>query len=306
MRVALFGGTGFVGSYILDVLQAAGHEPVVLVRRGSESRVRHPERCLTVPGDIEDAAAIAATLKDCDAAIYLIGILRESQARGITFEAMQFEGARRVIDIAKEQGVRRILLMSANGASGDGTPYQRTKFRAEQYLADSGLRGTVFRPSIVFGDPRGRMEFCTQMLEQMIAPPIPAPAFFRGLSPARGGFSMTPVHVEDVARAFAGALADPGCDGRVFPLGGAETLAWPEIVRCIATAVGKRKLVLPAPAVFVKAACLALDRFAWFPITRDQLDMLLDGNVVESREAFERFGIDERAMTVEALDYLNG
>ena len=84
--------------------------------------------------------------------------------------------ARRVIDAAVSQGVRRMLLMSANGARPEGTPYERTKYLAERHLADSGLDGTVFRPSVVFGDPRGRMEFCTQLRDQMIRPPVPAPA----------------------------------------------------------------------------------------------------------------------------------
>ncbi len=304
MRVALFGATGFVGSYVIDALLEAGHEPVVMVRPGSEGKLRQPERCLAVPGEVGDAAAIAATLRGCDAAIYLVGILREQPEQGITFKALQYEGAKRVIDAAKSQGVKRFLLMSANGVREDGTDYQRTKYLAERHLADSGLDGTVFRPSVVFGDPRGLMEFCTQLKGEMIDPPIPAPAFFRGLSPLSGGFSMTPVHVEDVARAFVCALDRAEAVGKTYPLGGAETLEWPEIIRRIAAAGGKRKLILPAPAVFVHAACTAFDHFDWFPITRDQLSMLLEGNEVREREAFALFGIDERPMSIEALDYL--
>ncbi len=304
MRVAVFGGTGFVGSYIIDALLDAGHEPVVLVRPGSEGKVRHSDHCLTVPGAIDDAAAIAATLRDCDAAIYLIGILREEPATGITFEALQYAGARRCIDAAREQGVRRFLLMSANGVRADGTAYQTTKFKAEQHLAASGLAGTVFRPSVIFGDPRGRMEFCTQLEQEMIDPPIPAPAFFRGLLPRQGGFNMSPVHVADVAQAFVRALDNDQTHGQVYPLGGAETLAWPEIIERIAASVGRRKLILPAPAAAVHLACLAFDRFSWFPLTREQLTMLLEGNAVDSREAFRLLGIDERGFNVANLNYL--
>jgi len=304
MQVALIGGTGFVGGYIVDALLEAGHEPVLLVRHGSEDKVRQPDRCRIVPGDVADGDAVAKALEGCDAAIYLVGILREDPDAGITFEAMQYEGAKRTIDAAKDRGVSRFILMSANGAAPEGTDYQRTKYRAEQYLLDSGLDGTVFRPSIIFGDPHGLMEFCTQLKQQMIALPIPAPAFFRGLSPASGGFSMTPVHVEDVARAFVMSLARPETFGQVYPLGGAETLEWPEIIRRIAKGSGRGKLILPAPAAFVRLACLALDRFRWFPMTRDQLDMLLQGNEVGSREAFDLFGIEERSMTPEELSYL--
>ena len=304
MRVALFGGTGFVGSYVIDALLAAGHDPVPLVRPGSEYKVRQAGRCRLVPGDVDNAAAIASALKSCDAAIFLIGILRERPKKGITFEALQYEAARRVIDAASGQGVRRLLLMSANGVSADGTAYESTKFRAERYLAASALDGTVFRPSVVFGDPRGRTEFCTQLRDQMVRPPLPAPAFFTGISPRRGTFSMTPVHVRDVAAAFVGSLDDPGTIGETFPLGGPDTLAWPEILRRIADACGRRKLILPVPVLPIRLAAAALDRFPFFPVTRDQLDMLVKGNVVTSQRLFERFGIEPAGFSAAELAYL--
>jgi uncharacterized protein YbjT (DUF2867 family) len=302
MRVAVFGGTGFVGSYLVDALLEAGHEPRLLVRRGSESKVRHAGRCAVVTGGIEDRAAVDATLEGCEATIYLVGILREDPAAGITFRAMQYEGACRVIDAAKAKRVDRFLLMSANGVRQDGTPYQRTKFEAERYLAGSGLRATVIRPTVIFGDPRGRMEFGTQLRDQMIRPPIPAPAFFAGLWPGRS-FSMTPVHVEDVAQAFVRALA-PEAAGETFALGGSEELSWAEIIRRIAKATGRRKLIVPVPVVAVRSVALLLDRFRFFPITRDQLIMLMEGNSVPTTRDFERLGINPAAMTVDRLAYL--
>jgi NADH dehydrogenase len=304
MRTAIFGGTGFVGSYLIDALLEAGHEPSLLVRPGSESKVRHAGRCRLTPGEIDDDAAIARTLEDCPAAIYLIGILREKPAKGITFRAMHYDAARRVIDAARTRQAGRFLLMSANGVKPDGTAYQRTKYEAERYLEQSGLRGTVLRPAVIFGDPRGRMEFATQLRNQMIRPPLPAPALFSGISPRRGTFSMTPVFVEDVARAFQRSLDDDATVGRVLHLGGSEELAWPAIVRRIAEASGRRKVVLPVPAGALRIAAAALDRFSFFPITRDQLTMLMEGNTVSSTGDFERLGIHPAAMTLARLAYL--
>lgn len=303
MRVAVFGGTGFVGSYLVDALLDAGCEPRLLVRRGSEGKVRQADRCEVITGNIDDRSAIDATLEGCDAAVYLVGILREDPGPGITFRAMQYEGACRVMDAARAANVERFLLMSAHGVRQDGTPYQRTKFEAERYLARSGLRGTVFRPAVIFGNPRGRMEFGTQLRDQMIRPPVPAPAFFRGLSPGRT-FCMTPVYVEDVAQAFTRALASDVTVGQTLELGGGEDLAWPEIIRRVAAASGRRKLIIPVPAAAVHAAAALLDRFRFFPITRDQLVMLMEGNSVQTTRDFEQLGIIPAAMTVDRLAYL--
>jgi uncharacterized protein YbjT (DUF2867 family) len=304
MRVALFGGTGFVGSYLIDALLHEGHQPVVLVRAGSEARLHRADECIAVAGGLESRTAIAATLRDCDAAIYLVGILRENPSAGITFKALQYDAARLCMETALEQGVARFLLMSANGARADGTPYQQSKFAAEEFLLQSGLQGTAFRPSVIFGDPRGRMEFCTQLLRDMIVPPLPAPAFFSGFSVARGGFAMSPVAVTDVASAFTGALRDSAFIGKVYPLGGLATLSWPDIIRTIATASGRRKWIVPVPAAPVLAVCRLLDRFPWFPLTRDQLRMLLEGNTVESGAAFDQLNMRPRRFAVEELSYL--
>lgn len=307
MKVAIFGGTGFVGSYIVDRLLAEGHTPRVLVRAGSASRLRQPERHEIVTGEIGDADAVARCLEGAEAAIYNIGLIREFPRRGITFEAMHYAGAVTAIDAAVHGGVRRFVLMSANGVKPGGTGYQSTKFRAEQYLASSGLDWTVFRPSVVFGDPRGLQEFCSQLRDEMIAPPLPAPLFHEGLWPGGAGrFRMSPVAVEDVAAAFAGSLAEPASVRRILPLGGPDALEWREIIARIAAASGKKKLTVPAPVGVMRAAASLLDRFEWFPVTGEQLQMLMEGNVCDGSEAWRLFGIKPKRFTVENLGYLAG
>ena len=306
MRVALFGGTGFVGSYIVDELVKNEHQPVLLMRPGSESKVRHRDQCTLVSGDIRDSDAIRKTLEGCDAAIYLIGILRESPGKGITFEEMQYRGARRTIDLAVEAGVRRFLLMSANGVKPDGTPYQRTKYQAEQYLESTELNWTVFRPSIIFGDPRGQpMEFCSMLYQQMIKPPLPAPLFYKGLVPTDAGtFRMAPVHVRDVAAVFVKSLDQPEVHAKIFAVCGPDALQWKEIIRLIGKVVGKDKLMVPAPAFGVKSVATILDRFEFFPVTRDQITMLLEGNTCDSTEVFERLDVVPTTFDENSLAYL--
>jgi len=305
MRVALFGGTGFVGSYLIDALSRAGHEPSLLVRAGSEGRIDERSRCRVVSGHIGAADAVTRTLDGCDAVIYNIGILEENPDNGITFQALQYDGARAAIDAATAAGVRRFVLMSANGVKAEGTAYQETKFGAERYLAQSGLDHTVFRPSVIFGDPRGRMEFCTQLVEQMIRPPLPVPDFFRGRSPRTGGIEMSPVHVRDVAAAFVNALRDQSTVGQTLLLCGPEVLSWREIVTRIAAACGREKKILPVPIGPVIAIAGLLERFEFFPATRDQLVMLMEGNTGDSSEIFQRLGIEPHRFDATALAYLS-
>jgi NADH dehydrogenase len=304
MHVGLIGGTGFVGSYLTDALIDAGHTPVLLVRPGSESRVQRPESCMLVSGDVDDDNALDVLMGQCEAVIFNIGLLREKPSKGITFEALQQRAAIRAVDHARERGVRRFLLMSANGVDAEETAYQRTKRRAERHLEDSGLDWTIFRPSVIFGEPRGRQEFCSQLKRDVIDSPLPAPLFFPGLNPvAAGRFELSPVHVADVAEAFVRALDAPETVHRVLHLGGPATLSWQAILKTIAEAAGRRKLMLPVPALGVSAAATLFDRWESFPVTRDQLHMLLQGNRCDSTD-LEALGIEPRAFDTGQLAYL--
>ena len=305
MRVTIFGGTGYVGSYLVDALVAAGHRPVLLVRPGSEHKVEHADACDTVSGDVFDTPAVGRAIEGADAVIFNIGILREDPDSGITFQRMHFDAARQAIDGAVQAGARRFLLMSANGARADGTDYQRSKLQAEEYLRATDLEWTIFQPSVLFGDPRGRMEFATQLKHDIVDSPLPAPLFYPGLLPTGAGeFAMSPVHVQDVAQAFVTALERPDTARQVFRLGGPAAVSWRGILHTIADAVGKKKLMLPAPAWGVSFVAGLLERFPAFPITRDQIRMLLEGNTCPPDDLV-KLGIDPQPFDAGALTYLN-
>ena len=280
MKVAVVGATGFVGGYLVDALLDAGHEPSVLVRPGSESKLRHSSRCLVTEGDLDSDQAIRALLAGCDAVIYNVGLLREYPRKSITFEAMHFSAPARVMELAKQCEVSRFLLMSANGVRRPGTPYQETKLRAEEYLRDSSLEFTIFQPSVIFGDPRGTMEIATQLYRDMIRAPLPAVRFHTGLNPLRDDVVMSPVHVRDVAEAFVNSLTCDATIGQSYALGGPEDLSWGEMLQRISAAVGKRKLTVPMPIAVMKFAATLLGWLPSFPATRDQLTMLAEGNAV--------------------------
>ena len=305
MKVAIIGGTGFVGGYLVDALLDAGHEPHVLVRPGSESKLHRAGECRITKGDLGSADAIDSVVTGCDAIIYNVGILREFPREGITFEALQYRGAESVAEAAKRAGVRRFLLMSANGIDSAETPYQTTKLRAEAMIRESGLDYTIFRPSVIFGDPRGTMEFATQLYRDMVRMPLPAVGFHTGLSPANGEVLMSPVHVRDVADAFVNALTDDSTKGKCFALGGPEVVSWPQMLQRIAAAVGKKKLILPMPIGFMKLGATLLDWLPFFPVTRDQLTMLADGNTAEPDELAELIGRKPAEFSPGNLAYLD-
>ncbi len=304
MKVAVIGGTGFVGGYLLDALVAGGHEVSVLVRPGSESKVRPSPGVHTTPGDLASAEALRSVVQGCDAVIYNVGILREFPRQGITYESTQYTGAVHTVDAALDAGVSRMLLMSANGVKRGGTAYQDTKRRAEEYALQSGLDVTVFRPSVIFGDPRGTMEFATQLYRDMVRPPVPAVGFFASGGPEKGAILMSPVHIDDVARAFVTALDDDATIGRTYELGGPEVLTWQEMITRIARATGRSKWILPMPTWIMRTGATLFDWLPFFPVTRDQLTMLEEGNTADPGILEGLTGTTPKGFSAENLGYL--
>ena len=305
MRVAVVGATGFVGSYVVDLLLEQGHEVKQLVRPGSEHKARHADSTRIVFGSIDSASSLNELVADCDAVIYSVGILRESPRKEITFENTQFDGVARTVDAAVANGVARFLLLSANGVKNPGTPYQETKKRAEELLLASNLDATIFRPSVIFGDPRGRMEFATQLFRDMVRPPIPAVNFFKGWRPGRGDVLMSPLHVKDVARAIVSALDSQQTIGTTYELGGPETLSWSDMIRRIAATTGRKKWLIPMPIGLMKIAATFFDFLPFFPVTRDQLTMLQEDNTANSEAVETLTGTEPVAFSIAQLDYLN-
>ena len=229
MRIAVFGGTGFVGYQLVKFLLKKEFELSLLVRPASKNNVDFEGEVKIVSGSVDSEKAIKETIKDSDFVIYNIGILEESPKEGATFEELQYQSAKRIIDISRARSIKKFILMSANGIDQNCTKYQKTKLAAETHLINSGLTYTIFRPSVIFGDPHGRMEFATQLFNEMIKTPIPAVNFISSLSPKLNSVKLSPVHIEDVIEAFFVALKSDATNNQLYALGGPDELTWGRI-----------------------------------------------------------------------------
>jgi NADH dehydrogenase len=304
MKVSVFGGTGFVGGYLIKELIHKGMIPRVLVRNGSESKITSTSEIVT--GRIENQNAVTETIDGTEAVIYNIGIIRECLSKGVTFAELHLKGVKSCIKLAHQLGVKRFILMSANGVKLDGTGYQKTKWQAEELLKVSGLEWTIFRPSLIFGysGDNGNSEFCTQIRDDMLSLPMPAPMFYQGLFPINAGsFSLSPIHVKNVAEFFVTAINQKESIGKVYVLGGPETITWKKIIHQIALASGKPTWKVPIPLILIKAVATLFDSYEWFPVTREQLIMLMEGNTVD-KHYFTDFGIEAIPFETDNLIYL--
>jgi uncharacterized protein YbjT (DUF2867 family) len=283
MKVFVTGGTGFVGRELLRQLVASGHTVRALVRKGSEDKLAVLANVEVHPGDVTNAGSLDGALAGCDALIHLVGIIREFPARGVTFSKLHVEATANVLQAAAKQGVKRYLHMSSNGTRKDGiTAYHRTKWQAEERVRESPLDWTIFRPSLIFGLGGEFVNMLAELIRRVPVVPVIGD----------GQYLTQPVAVEQVAASFVKALSMPETIGATYQLGGADSYTYDEILDLTAKAMGKGKVSkIHQPLCMIKPMIKLLQGFEKFPITEDQLKMLVEGNVCDPGEWARTFDL---------------
>ncbi len=301
LRVLVTGGTGFVGTHLVNALLRRGHDVAVLARRPGAARNRFNHPVESVAGNVLDRESLAQGARGRDAVIHLVGIIHEDGEQ--TFDRLHREAAENVVAAMGAAGVRRLLHMSAMGSSEDApSEYARTKAAGEKAVRASALDWTVFRPSILFGPGDG---FVSRLAPIVRANPLFIPVIGSGQT------RFAPVSVYDVVRVFADALEKPQTVRRAFEIGGPDVLTLNEIYREIASAIGKpRKPLVHFPLWWGR---FLAGRFEWAfrrgwldepPLTRDQLKSLARDNVADLSDTLAVFEGPWRPFRLGIREYL--
>lgn len=250
MRVAITGGTGFVGCHGAERFRP---ENVVAVSRRTGV-------------DVDDVEALAAAFTGCDVVVHCAGINREVGTQ--TFQRVHVEGTASVIDAAKRAGVRKIVMVSfLRARPGSGSGYHESKFAAEELVRASGLDFTVLKPGMIYGHGDHLIDHLSRTVRTL--PLFPTVGFKE--RPIR------PIPVSDFADVVEAAVSGR-LSGEAVAVTGAEQLLLSEVVRRVARVVGRRVFVFPAP---VWAHYLFAQVFEWTMkvplLAKAQVRMLAEG-----------------------------
>ena len=271
--VTVFGGSGFVGRYVVQRLASDGWTIRVAVRHPARASFLKPLgdigqiTPLCVP--LQDAGAVAAALSGADAAVNLVGVLFEGGRQ--RFQAVHAEGAGTIASAAAAAGVDSLVHVSALGAAADSaSAYARSKAAGEAEVREAFPEATILRPSVVFGPEDDFFNRFAEMAR--FSPALPLVG--------GGGTRFQPVYVGDVARAVVTALNDPDCRGKAYELGGPRTYSFKEILELLLEVIGRRRMLISLPFSLARLQATFLELLPKPPLTRDQVALLRHDNVV--------------------------
>jgi NADH dehydrogenase len=291
MKIFIAGGTGFVGEHLVAELLRSGHT----VRLLMHSRRTLPGNIEQIAGDVTRLESFAEGLAGCDAIINLVGIIREFPSRGMTFERLHVTATANMLAAAAGSGISRYLQMSALGTRPDAVSgYHRTKWRAEELVRASALTWTIFRPSLIFGPHDAFINMLAAQLH--LAPVIPVIG--------SGSYRLQPIHAGDVARCFTRALEMPVTIGQTYELCGNDRLSYEALLDMVADTLGKPRPFKPhLPLGLMKRVIPVLQKIPPFPITTDQLQMLVEESI-GGDEWQQLFGFQPRGLREGIAEYL--
>ncbi|HEX4342633.1 MAG TPA: NAD(P)H-binding protein [Verrucomicrobiae bacterium] len=269
MKIAITGGTGFVGRNIARVLAQAGHE-VVLLARGLDQKdpsIHHLPNTHFVATGVNDPHQLIQAFAGCDAVAHCAGINREIGTQ--TYRRVHIEGTRNVVNAAQQTGVKKIILISFLRARPNcGSGYHESKFAAEEIIRQSGLDYTVFKCGVIYG--KG-----DHMLDHL------SHAFYTFPLFAFVGFKDKPIRpnaVEDVARIVKTSLVDGALSRQTVAVLGPDKLMLRQVVRQVAHAVDRHPLMFPMPVWFHYILGWWVERIMRVPLVSvAQVKMLFEG-----------------------------
>ncbi|MHA7850350.1 complex I NDUFA9 subunit family protein [Roseovarius sp.] len=301
--VTIYGGSGFVGRYIARRLAKAGWRVRVAVRRPNEAMHVKPYGVVgqvePVFCNIRDDASVRAVMNGADAVVNCVGTF-DRKGRN-NFDAVQHQGAARIARIAAEEGVARMVHISAIGADPESASlYAQTKAKGERAILQAMPDAVILRPSVIFGPEDAFFNrFAGMSRFSPVLPVVGAETRFQ------------PVYVDDVAHAAAMAVEGKASPG-IYELGGPDVNTFRALMEEMLGVIRRRRLIVNIPFRMAAIMAGAMEvgetlSLGLVPpqITRDQVRSLRVDNVVsEGARGFADLGIKPTATEAVLPDYL--
>jgi NADH dehydrogenase len=269
MKIAITGGTGFVGRHLARELIRGGHD-VVLVARGVD---RRDQTVVRLPGvrtakvALTDVRGLRDAFAGCDAVAHCAGINRQIGSQ--TYASVHVTGTANVVTAAKDAGVPKIVMLSflrARPACGSG--YHESKWAAEELVRKSGLDYTVVKASMTFGRGDHMLDHLSHLLYTL---PIFVTVGLREKA-------VRPIAVQDVVRVLIVGLTEKRLSRKTVALMGPEALHLSDVARRVGRLIGKRLLVVPAPPAVNYVVAHIAERMMKVPLASiAQVRMLNEG-----------------------------
>lgn len=270
MKILLTGGTGVIGEGAIPSLLRDGHM-IRLLSRGADEHVRQwPEGVAAVSADVTRPDQLRGVAEGCDVVVHISGIIEEEPPER-TFEKINVEGTRNVVEEGTRAGVRRFIYLSSLGADRGTSDYHASKRRAEEIVQSFPGDWLILRPGSVYGPGDEVISSLLQMIRTLPAMPIVG----------GGDQRFQPIWYQDLGAAIAIAAGSLDISRQTLELAGTETTTMNDLLDRLSAITGKEPLRLPVPEFVASTVARVADALgAPFPVNDAKVTMLIEENII--------------------------
>jgi len=280
MKILVTGGTGVIGEGAIPELLTRGHSVRLLSRHADDDAKQWPG-VEPFNGNVADASSIAGAAAGCDAILHIAGIVAENPPDA-TFQSVNVDGTRNMLDEAKRNDIRRFVFVSSLGADIGASDYHKSKLAAEHLVEQSALEWTIVRPGNVYGPGDEVVSLILKMVRALPAVPVIDD----------GDQQFQPIWHEDLAKVLAGVVERNDLNSRTLDAAGPEITSMNDLLKRFAEITGRSPVRVPLPSALIqlttKFASMAVD----LPVDDNKLTMLKEENVSRGANAVELLGIN--------------
>lgn len=279
MKILVTGGTGVIGEGVIPELMARGHA-VRLLSRHANDDAKQWKGIEPFEGNVADPAGLAGAATGCDAVLHIAGIVKE-EPPDLTFQKINVDGTRNMLEEAKRAGARRFVFVSSLGADIGESDYHRSKLDAEQLVERSGLEWTIIRAGNVYGPGDEVISMILKMVRTLPAIPVIDD----------GAQEFQPIWHEDLAKVLATAIERDDMRGAILEAAGGEITSMNDLLKRFAEITGRNFVRVPVPMALAQLTTKLTSVAVDLPIDEQKLTMLQEKNVVRGRAALDVLGV---------------
>jgi NADH dehydrogenase len=288
----VFGGSGFIGRYVVKRLAAQGYVVRIAVRDTVAAQALRPmgrvAQIVPLYAPVTQEGPIERAVEGADVVINLVGILAEY--RSGDFQRIHAEGAGLIARASAAAGVGRLVHVSAIGADpASPSAYGKTKAQGEAAVRDAFPGATILRPSIVFGAEDRFFNRIGRMAQLLPFMPV-----------IYGDTKMQPVYVGDVADAVMAVIDRPDAVETAYELGGPKIFTFRDLLVWLLKETQRHRRLVDIPPALVRLQAALGEMLPSKPLTRDQLLMLQRDNIASPGMP----GLDELGIVPTPIDLI--
>ncbi len=270
MNILVTGSTGFVGQNLMEGLSRQDHGLICLVRpKKRRSKTLRNSPASISEGDLRNPDSLKKALSGVDVVIHLAAAIKSRDNRD--YVKTNIKGTQNLVSAAVHNKVKHIIFLSTSLVKERNNPYGLSKRKAEKIIIGSGMKYTIFRPTLIYG--KGDTKNLTTLAQLIKKVPF-IPVW------GNGNYLMQPIHVSDIVKAIISSIDNKRAKNKIYDIAGLRPISFNTVVDSISAALGKKRIKIHIPLFLLAPLLRVYQSISKDPIltTRQLAHLVKDNN----------------------------